>query len=220
MNPHDYASNSDLSLKRVKRESQSPPRNRSSIPFSTVGLPRYNQSKSTRTPLVIMSAGAVSRMSPTKTPQKSTTPVSVKALMILEAGIIGFLTFWIFSEYQYNIYFQIYVNTNILQHLTTYTIVLGLGIGLAGSAAAATLYRNLKHAKIRLGTIAFPKIKGTVEKVLSSIPTIDERLPSVTVKERQSTLPTPAAQVAPTSTATNSTAIVPVVPSVDQKKSA
>ncbi len=159
-------------------------------------------------------------MSPAKNIHKSVTPGSVKALMILEAGIISFLAYWIYSEYEYNPYFQTYLNTNILQHLTTYTIVLGLGIGLAGSVAAATLYRNLQHAKIRLETVAVPKIKGAVEKILDAIPTMDERFPGAIAKEGTVAPATPPAQASPTPTTSKATAIVPVIPPVDEKKSA
>lgn len=159
-------------------------------------------------------------MSPAKTPLKSVTPGSVKALMILEAGIISFLAFWLYNEYSYNIYFRIYVDTMIVAHITTYTVVLGLGIGLAGSAAAATLYRNLQHAKHSLERVTLPKIKGTVEKIMSSVPTIDERLPNATAKE---TTPAPVPTSIPTPVtpaASSVTAIVPVIPPEDQEKSA
>ncbi len=190
------------------------------VQFSVDVLSGYNQSKSTLNPLIAISTGAVSRVNPVKTPLKSVTPGSVKALMILEAGIISFLAFWLYNEYSYNIYFRIYVDTMIVAHITTYTVVLGLGIGLAGSAAAATLYRNLQHAKHTLERVTLPKIKGTVEKIMSSVPTIDERLPNATAKE---TTLAPVPTTTPTSVtpaASNVTAIVPVIPPEDQKKSA
>ncbi len=161
-----------------------------------------------------MSTGAATRMSPAKNAQKSVTPGSVKALMLVEAGVAGFFSFWIYSEYQYNLYFRQYVDTTILQHLTTYTVILGLGIGLAGSAVAATLYRNLQHAKSRLETVAVPRIKGTVEKIIASIPTLDEHN---SLK---------GAETGPVSTESGQTqtadtiAITPVAPPLDQKKPA
>ena len=94
--------------------------------------------------------------------------------MIVEAGVIGFLAYWIASEYIFNAYFHDYVDQLIGTHGTTLTAALGLGIGLAGSAVAATLYRNLQHAKSRLETIGAPKIRGAVEKILSSLPTVEE----------------------------------------------
>ena len=160
-----------------------------------------------------MSTGAVTRMSPAKNLQKSVTPESVKALMIIEAGIVGFLSYWIYSEYQYNTYFKQYVDTTILQHLTTYTMILGLAIGLAGSAVAATLYRNLQHAKSRLETVAIPKLKGTVEKMIASIPTIDEHI-SLKGGETGSM----STESRPTQTVNNTTSMTPVVPPVDQEK--
>lgn len=94
--------------------------------------------------------------------------------MLVEAGVIGFLAYWIGSEYVFNAYFHDYVDQLIGTHGTTFTAALGLGIGLAGSAVAATLYRNLQHAKSRLETIGAPKIRGAVEKILSSLPTVEE----------------------------------------------
>ncbi len=149
-------------------------------------------------------------MSPTKNPQKAITPESVKALMFIEAGIVGFLSYWIYSEYRYNAYFKQYVDTTILQQATTYTIILGLGIGLAGSAVAATLYRNLQHTKTRLETVTMPRIRGTVEKIIASI---DEHV-SLKGNEAGSM----STESLPTEMTNSTTAIVPVVQPVDQKK--
>ena len=161
-----------------------------------------------------MSKGAITQMSPAKNSQKSVTPESVKALMILEAGIAGFLAYWLYSEYQFNIYFRQYIDSTLLQHFTTYTMILGIGIGLAGSAVAATLYRNLQHAKTRLETVGMPKIKGTVEKIVASIPTIDEKMSfkrndieSVSTESRSFQLPA-------------KTTTTQIVPLADEKKSA
>jgi hypothetical protein len=114
------------------------------------------------------------RLSPARSPVKPVTPSSVKVLMLVEAGVIGFLAYWIISEYLFNAYFHDYVDLLLGAHGTTFTAALGLGIGLAGSAIAATLYRNLQHAKSRLETITAPKIRGAVEKILSSLPIVEE----------------------------------------------
>ena len=111
-------------------------------------------------------------MSPSRTVQKSVTPDSVKALMIIEAIVIGFFSFWLANEYVYNVYFRIYVNGAFIEHFTTYTIALGLGIGLAGTAAAATLYKNLREAKVKLESVT-PKIRGSVEKLLAAVPAME-----------------------------------------------
>ena len=113
-------------------------------------------------------------MCPARLPQKAVTPGAVKVLMLVEAGIIGFLVYWLLNEYVYNAYFHSFVDQSLLGHLTTYTPILGLGIGLAGSLIAATVYRNLRAAKRRLETIAMPKIRGAVDKILSGLPVIDE----------------------------------------------
>jgi hypothetical protein len=111
-------------------------------------------------------------MSPSRTVQRSVTPDSVKALMIIEAIVIAFFSFWLANEYVYNVYFRVYVNSVFVEHFTTYTIALGLGIGLAGTAAAATLYKNLREAKVKLESVA-PKIRGSVEKMLASVPSLE-----------------------------------------------
>jgi hypothetical protein len=119
-------------------------------------------------------------MSPSRTVQRSVTPDSVKALMIIEAIVIALFSFWLANEYVYNVYFRIYANSVFVEHFTTYTIALGLGIGLAGTAAAATLYKNLREAKVKLESVA-PKIRGSVEKMLASVPSMEPRaaIPSI-----------------------------------------
>ena len=112
-------------------------------------------------------------MSPARTPLKAVTPGSVKVLMLVEAGIIGFLSYWVLSEYAYNAFFRSYADQILFNHITTYSAVLGLGIGLSGSAVAAMLYRNLQQAKRRLETVMVPKIRGAVDKILPSMPIVD-----------------------------------------------
>jgi hypothetical protein len=116
--------------------------------------------------------GLAEKMSPGRNVQRSVTPDSVKALMIIEAMVIAFLSFWLANEYVYNVYFRISVSSVFVEHFTTYTIALGLGIGLAGTAAAATLYKNLREAKVKLESVA-PKIRGTVEKMLAGVPSVE-----------------------------------------------
>ncbi len=131
--------------------------------------------------------------------------------MLVEAGVIGFLSFWIINEYVFNAYFHDYVNQLLGAHGTTFTAALGLGIGLAGSAIAATLYRNLQHAKYRLETIAAPRIRGAVEKILSTLPIVEEsqHVSVAKVSAPSSTAPLSSPPV---------TALVPVLPENEQKK--
>jgi hypothetical protein len=131
--------------------------------------------------------------------------------MVVEAGIIGFLSYWIVSEYVFNAYFHDYVVQLLGTHVTTLTAALGLGIGLAGSAIAATLYRNLQHAKYRLETIAAPKIRGAVEKILSSLPTIEEHQRTIVAK---APVPSSIAPLSPSQV----TSLVPVSPENEKKK--
>lgn len=112
-----------------------------------------------------------------KTVLKSVTPDSVKVLMIIEAIAIVFFSFWLANEYIYNAYFRVYVDNVFVQHLTSYTIAIGLGIGLAGAAVAATLYKTMHEAKVKLEIVA-PKIRGSVEKLLATVQSIDVKSPS------------------------------------------
>lgn len=149
-------------------------------------------------------------MSPARSSIKPVTPGSVKILMLVEAGIIGFLAYWIVNEYVFNAYFHDYVDQLFGTHVTTLTAALGLGIGLAGSAIAATLYRNLQHAKYRLETIAAPKIRGAVEKILSSLPTVEE--------SQRAGVSKAAAPSSITSSSTRGITAITVLPDAEQKK--
>jgi len=113
-------------------------------------------------------------MTPSKTAQRPVTPDSVKTLMVLEALVAGFLGFWLYSEYLNNLYFQVYVNTAFLQHITTYAMAISIAIGLTGSLATASLWRNLRRARLRLETATPSKMKRTVEKVPSNVASLDE----------------------------------------------
>src|SRR6266481_8908238 len=145
------------------------------VSFSAAPYQGYNLLKSSaRGVPIIVGVEANRRLSPARSPVKPVTPSSVKVLMLVEASMIGFLGYWIASEYVFNAYFHDYVDQLLGTHGTTFTAALGLGIGLAGSAIAATLYRNLQHAKSRLETIATPKIRGAIEKILASLPTVEE----------------------------------------------
>ncbi len=142
---------------------------------------------------------------------KPVTPSSVKILMVLEAAVVAFLAYWIFSEYVFNAYFHDYVDQLLGTHGTTFTAALGLGIGLAGSAIAATLYRNLQHAKSRLETIATPKIRGAVEKILSSLPAVEE-------SQRASVARVTVPSAMTLSSSSPGAAPVPALPENEQKK--
>src|SRR5438034_10983941 len=94
--------------------------------------------------------------------------------MVVEAAVVAFLAYWIFSEYMFNAYFHDYVDQLLGTHGTTFTAAIGLGIGLAGSAVAATFYLNFQHAESPLEPIATPKIRGPVEMLLATLPTVDD----------------------------------------------
>jgi hypothetical protein len=160
--------------------------------------------------LILVGVEASRRLSPARSPVKPATPSSVKILMLVEGGVIGFLTYWILNEYLFNAYFHDYVVQLLGTHVTTLTAALGLGIGLAGSAVAATLYRNLQHAKYRLETIAAPKIRGAVEKILASLPTVEE---SQRANIAKASVPSPI-----TSSSPRGITAITVLPDAEQKK--
>ena len=158
-----------------------------------------------------MGVEASCRLSPARSPVKPVTPSSVKILMLIEAAVVAFLAYWIFSEYVFNAYFHDYVDQLLGTRGTTFTAAIGLGIGLAGSAIAVTLYRNLQHARSRLETIAAPKIRGAVEKILSSLPAVEE-------SQRASVARVTAPSAMTLSSPSQGTALVSALPENEQKK--
>ena len=158
-----------------------------------------------------MGAEAKRRLSPGRSPIKPVTPSSVKILMVVEASVIGFLGYWIGSEYVFNAYFHDYVDQLLGNHVTTFTAALGLGIGLTGSAIAVTLYRNLRNAKPRLETMGTPRIRGAVEKILSSLPSVEEHQRATVAKV---SAPSPMIQPSPSL----GPAPIQVLPENEQKK--
>lgn len=123
-------------------------------------------------------------MTSAKIVQKAVTPDSVKVLMLVEAGVIGFLGYWIASEYVYNAFFRTYFDQAVLSHITTYSAALGVGIGLAGSAVAAALYRNLRHTRGLLENLGPSKFRGAMSQVLAGLPALDESSSSSIVGEQ------------------------------------
>ena len=111
--------------------------------------------------------------------------------MLAEAGAIGFLSFWLLNEYYYNASFRTYLGLQWLANAAAYSSILGIGIGLVGSATAAMLYRNLRNAKRRLGTVATPRIKGAVEKLLSGLPTLDDQSPMTRPRQPTTSITVP-----------------------------
>ncbi len=134
--------------------------------------------------------------------------------MMVEAGIIGVLSYWVLSEYTYNAYFRVYADQVLLSHVTTYSAVLGLGIGLAGSAVAAMLYKNLQHAKNRLETVVAPKIRGAIDKVMSNVPTVETHSSTSLVSA-----PTLAETAVAATSSSPATEIEAVLKEIEQKKS-
>lgn len=94
------------------------------------------------------------------------TPGSVKVLMLVEAGIICFLSYWIGNEYVYSSLFRAYADQAILG----YSPVFGLALGLGGSMIGIFLIRSFRMARHKLETVATPKILVAVDKIVSSMP--------------------------------------------------
>src|SRR2546427_9740338 len=111
---------------------------------------------------------------PSRTSMKPFARSSIKALTLLEAAVLAFLGIWLTNEYMNNIYMQLYWNSLIGTHLTTYTIIIGLAIGLGGTVTAFTLWKNLREARYKLEHITSPRLRGSVKQVLSMLPTMDE----------------------------------------------
>jgi len=118
--------------------------------------------------------GFILNLSPSKANTKPFTPSSVKGLMIVEAAVLAFLGIWLTNEYMNNIYMQLYWNSLIGANATTYTMAIGLAIGLGGTVTAFTLWKNLRLARYKLEHISSPRLKGAMKHALSSLPTMDE----------------------------------------------
>jgi hypothetical protein len=122
--------------------------------------------------------------------------------MILEAAVLAFLAAWLTNEYMNNIYMQLYVNSLIGSHLTTYTMLIGLFIGLGGTVTAFTLWKNLRQARVKLEHVNSPHLRGSIRKALSVLPTMDEETalePRHSTSERS---PAPTANLAQAITST------------------
>ncbi len=114
--------------------------------------------------------------------------------MLIEAGIILFLTYWVMSEYTYSAFFHSYVDQALLSHVTSYTAILGLGVGLAGSAAAVTLYKILSNSRHGLERTAVPSIRVGVENMIASLPGASARpSSSVAIEPKLSDISGPSA---------------------------
>lgn len=151
-------------------------------PVTTAFLPDTTQpSSKVQSPQIHGQEGPLKQriretLAPAKSAQEAVTPNSVKGLMAIEAVGIGFLGYWLHSEYIYNQYFQAYFNAAVLQHLTTYAVLSGLTLGLMGSFLTVALWRNLRRAKLRLESFTPSRVRGSIEKARSPISSPDEHL--------------------------------------------
>ena len=111
--------------------------------------------------------------------------------MLAEVGILGFLSFWVMSEYMYNAYFRSYAGQLVLDHATTLTAIVGLAIGITGTAVAVNFYKSLRDTKLKLEDVVAPRIRGIVDKVLPT-PSGIELGPVVASKTSESEVVTEA----------------------------
>ncbi len=153
-------------------------------------------------------------MSTTRGPRETVTPYSVKVLMLVEAGIIAFLGYWLMSEYVYDVSFHSYVDQALLSHVTWYTAILGLGIWMACSVAAVVCYKILRSTKHGLETTHVPRFRGRFGKLSTGLPIDGSRTPSIVTIEPK------ASEAPPPSTSSTVTAIVPVPEKSETKKDA
>ncbi len=151
-------------------------------------------------------------MPPSKASSKSVTPSSVKGLIVIEGMILGFLSFWMVNEYMNNLILQASVRDALGPNLTTYTMIVGLAIGLGGTLAAFSLWRNLKQTNYKLERASSPRLKGPVRHALSRLPTIDEETPldpsqttSTALVEAPPAIPTATSEIPPSNTTTTAT---------------
>jgi len=134
--------------------------------------------------------------------------------MLVEAGIIAFLGYWLMSEYVYDVSFHSYVDQALLSHVTWYTAILGLGIWMACSVAAVVCYKILRSTKHGLETTHVPRFRGRFGKLSTGLPIDGSRTPSIVTIEPK------ASEAPPPSTSSTVTAIVPVPEKSETKKDA
>src|SRR5256712_10622640 len=94
--------------------------------------------------------------------------------MLLEAAVLAFLGIWLTNEYMNNIYMQLYWNSLNTAPPETYTMIIGLAIGLGGTVTAFALWKNLREARYKLEHVTSPRLRGSVKQVLSMLPSMDE----------------------------------------------
>src|SRR2546430_11262788 len=115
--------------------------------------------------ITLVGVEANRRLSPARSAVKPVTPGSVKILMVGEAGVIGFLAYWIVSEYIFNAYFHDHVDQLLGTHGTTFTAVIGLRLGFAGPGGSATPFKKFQAAKAPLVKVTPPKITRGAHKI-------------------------------------------------------
>ncbi len=88
---------------------------------------------------------------------RKSLPGSAKIVMFLQTLVILFLSFWLYEEYQYNSYFQLYVN-GFLQGSAFAAIVLISIVAFIG--VAIVLYLNLRSTRKELEGLLSTKQVG------------------------------------------------------------
>ncbi len=118
------------------------------------------------------------------------------------------------SEYVYDVSFHSYVDQALLSHVTWYTAILGLGIGMGCSAAAVVCYKILRNTNHGLETTHVPRFRGRFGKLSTGLPVGGAHSSSsVAIEPKASDAPVP-------STSSTVTAIVPVPEKSESKKDA
>ncbi len=72
-------------------------------------------------------------------------PGSAKVVMLLQAVVIGFLSFWAIEEYQNNLYFQQYVNSTIQANIVAISLGVAFMLVLGAGAFARTRRGTIKQ---------------------------------------------------------------------------
>src|SRR5712692_6946895 len=72
-------------------------------------------------------------------------PGSAKVVMLLQAVVIGFLSFWAIEEYQNNLYFQQYVNSIVQANIVMISLGVAFILVLGAGAFARTRKGTIKQ---------------------------------------------------------------------------
>ncbi len=84
---------------------------------------------------------------------KPVTPGSLKVMIALEGLAILLLGSWLYVEYNYSSSFRSLLNDLVFARITMWTLIIGLSVGLVGSATALGSWRKVRQMRFKIETL-------------------------------------------------------------------